>query len=854
MKRTMIATMISMSLCLLNADEVVITGDGFIPDTGENMYDDRPPEYNGTGEILNSITYEPTGTTITPVEASTLETTSENTFGDIQISPDMNWSDPVKLDKFYKDNTKGYLDSANNFVEDFRNAAENKFTDKTGRALSNEDLSDFSETAIVQNFEEESDARSVLAFKEDLFREMRAKLVLSSSIQCYITRRLNNSYYCPLPGYEVSTYGGDSKDSKDEALRMCNEVCKIQTGCLAHKNMDNMTYSNTGTYTLPVRNLELPLNPSQITKELSFDYMPKDVNEIQDGYFNDGNVRSRITVTGIDIYDNPYVLYDKYDYGIKKEGGRISLSINRKLKKIRLHFYSSYIFDPRHFVNVKLYGNNPSVEVGNINIGYLSDSRYFCPVTQFEGDARKCDGRIETLSFGGASYSVCVPREEGLASTRSPIDGGYYREDQCNEACVESEECVPTYRHLIYHRNAISDSSYNIEYGCVVSEDNVGCTDEKCRAFFEQDTQPAKEKVWEHDDEVVETVSSGVDTGTSPRPRVDFEGEISAEDQDRTQLFSEEMKDVSYQNMVREESFNITKEVIGEVIGEKSAVDIRVNNLAKQISMKLLYKPRNTLVDANTTIHLYPVMEVVMIYNPIKPIYANNRLYYPEKDERIKAKDKVFLLKKNNSWYPFKRELFNEYYLPTETEDGEIVYKWFLATGSTKTHLDTYDAEIKDYAVYPPDMIPNDSLSLEPTSDKPWEEITMFYNLESVINQEGVLFTHNDARNGKQYDPAVLHLDTKAYYHGYKMHLITSVENELDYSSISSKIGDSSLVYDSMNPKASRTEIEPDSLYADDRVHLYVLGDKGKRTVFMKMKPRSTEEEHKGIVFMFTHE
>jgi hypothetical protein len=849
---------LSLFICAnVYAAEADMSPENMYPTDASNIFNNTPSSVNDAShKSFDSVTYSPQGTVVNTVTPSELNTSSVDNFGEIKISSDMNWTDPAKLEKFYKDNTQTYLGKSNNLVQDFRKKASNKFKDRTGRELNNLDLKDFSDVAITQNFEEESDARSVLAFKKELYRDMRAKLVINTSISCYISRQLNNSYFCPIPGQGVTTYGGSAKDSKEAAILKCNEGCRVPTQCIEHKNNDNMTYSNTGVYTLPVPDLQLPLNPSQITRELSFNYLPQNINDIQDENFDDEKVRSRVTVSGIDPNNNPVYLYDKYDYTLKKEGGKIRLSINKKLKRIDLHFFNSYIFDSRYFANVSLYGDNPSVEISNISAGYLSDKRYFCPITQFESDARKCDGVIKMISFGGPSYSVCVPEEDTLSPTRSAIDGGYYREDQCAAACWESDECVPTYRHLTYNQNNLPDSMYNLEYGCVDSDDNAGCTKERCKQLFENDTQPVKEKIWEKDDTVVETVTSGVSVAGTTRPRVDFAAELSSADQNRQELFTQEMKDVAYKYMVEEESFNVSKEKIEIIIPQKTAVDVRVNNATAQISMSLLYKPKSDLVDSGKTVYVYPVIEMSMSYRPIKPFSSGSRLYYPDRDHRIKARDKVFLLKNEVSkeWIPFKRIFTYQYYLPIQLENGRVEYKWIDTPSSEKVHIDTYLKDIKAFGAYGNGYMPTNPLSFNPNSDKPWENFLLFKNLGSVASQEGVLFMSNAAATKKVYDPLAVNNTTRAYYDGYKLHIISNIDARFSFTQLSSKINDSTVVYDSKRPNSTKVEIEPDSLYADDRVKLYTLGTKEKRTVFMKVKPKSTEEEHKGIIFMFTHE
>ena len=116
------------------------------------------------------------------------------------------------------------------------------------------------------------------------------------------------------------------------------------------------------------------------------------------------------------------------------------------------------------------------------------------------------------------------------------------------------------------------------------------------------------------------------------------------------------------------------------------------------------------------------------------------------------------------------------------------------------------------------------------------------------------MFSSNSATNGKFYGASPVDENTKAYYNGYQVFAISSVVSPLSYGEVLEKVAASLPAYDSKNTRNAKTEIIPDSLYADERVKLYLLGSKEHKTVFMKMKPKSTEEEHKSVIFMFTHE
>lgn len=853
--------------------------------TAQNMY----PENNVSGLFQNKPSQEDMnkktdtfekveiidGKSKTSIIApSTIKTTETTNFGKESITGDMDWTDPAKATKYFEDNLNSILTKGSNTAEDMRNKAPNKFKDKDGKDIDPLNPAEFTQEKILNNFEDENDAKKALLFKDELYKKMQASAIKKGQIQCYITRNLNNSYFCPIPSYGTATFGGGAKDSKEESKRACEEYCRIPIKCIPRKNNDALKASKGGSYILPLKNLKVPLNPEQITKEFSFQYIPENINAVQDKYFEDGLVRGRITIKGIDLGDNEVLIYDKYTYMIQKEGGKISLKINKNLKEINVFLYNSYIFDPKALDEVSLHGENPQIKVSNLSANFTGNSRYFCPLTQIVTDAKKCDGTLETLSFGGGSHSVCIPNKDTIDSTRSTIDGGFYNEDYCNSTCWDTRECVPTYKHLAGVGPDIPQNVYNIDYGCVDDENNIGCTKERCRELFTQDLEPVKEKVWEKDDTVVETVSSGVETNNAPRPKIDFTGELSTNNSDKENLFIEQMKDRSYQYMVENESFNVTQKKINEVFEEKVAIETQINSKSKQISQDLLYKARSDLYDSGKKVYLYPIIKISTTNRPNVTIRFGGNIYYSDVDTRILTQhSRYFLLdnysKTNNSFtrfFPFMWSANERFYLPIKDKiTGEVNFQW-VNTDQEKISYNTFDTTSKKYVPFALNSLPMNEYTYTPNSDSAWTKFMLFRSLDYLVNTEGVLFVDKNQKDGMIYDQTKERTIYGSNYHSYQVFLVTS-EKRLTYQEIINKLRASEkstyfeedvskrgvLVYDSKMPQISRTEIEPDSLYADDRVSLYVLGKSDKRTMFMKLKPRTLETGHKSIIFMFLY-
>jgi len=103
-----------------------------------------------------------------------------------------------------------------------------------------------------------------------------------------------------------------------------------------------------------------------------------------------------------------------------------------------------------------------------------------------------------------------------------------------------------------------------------------------------------------------------------------------------------------------------------------------------------------------------------------------------------------------------------------------------------------------------------------------------------------VILTNNTSTEGKIYRYADLNPNRKGYYFGHRVYIVSSPV-PLDLAGVASRIDKSVLVYDSRDTSKTNTEIPPDTQYDDDRVKLYSFGTKDKKSVFMKIKPNSTE-------------
>ncbi|HIE59717.1 MAG TPA: hypothetical protein EYP82_07300, partial [Hydrogenothermaceae bacterium] len=312
-----------------------VTSQNMFPETAENSFGTRPPEsINDSTITRTSISRDEGEVNINDVQEVNIDTTSMSGFGRTEVSSDVNWTNALSMEKLFKDRTDEHLGKANNFAEDFRKKSASKFKDKNGDKIDNLNPETFTKDAIIENFEEDSDTRSALAFQKELYKEMRDKLVVDGKIKCYITRKVNNSYYCPLPGMGIAEFGGLAKDNQEEAQKKCNQECRRQVQCMEMQTNDTMGFNADGTHLLPIDWQTYALNPAQVTNVFSFKYKTENLNDVQDKYFEDGLVRGRITIRGKDTFDNEVTIFEGYVYHIQREGGKIVLNVDKKLKEI----------------------------------------------------------------------------------------------------------------------------------------------------------------------------------------------------------------------------------------------------------------------------------------------------------------------------------------------------------------------------------------------------------------------------------------------------------------------------------------------------------------------------------------
>ena len=799
----------------------------------------------------------------------------------------------------------------------------------------------------------------------------------TNTVKCYITRKLNNAYYCPLPNKDSSYYvGGSAKDSKDKALETCNNDCKNKLNILKKetnkpltvKENFNKTIHKGTTFTIKlddemkVKDLNLLLSVKQqdkyeiefssnISKEtlpnkyffnadissndssfgIKFNY--QDTNNYSEIFWKDKtlylykkvngtllklnstqidktfkkniyyNIKLKLTSTFINFYiddvlymnssfisnnaslkvalnqnekvknsyytnslEDTYVSYILYDENNEKiNEGTINiediLSLNQIFpntlpqKYYKLYFYQpykksiTYNQDTKQETITKL--ANDFLTLKWVRVNYVDNSYYYCP-NQFVENKDEClGGTIVNVFINGNIYNVCSTKMPGKAK-----DYAYFTAEYAQSQCYETMQCKPTYRHLLGDNSnkTLPSYAYDVEIGCVDSEDNKLCTKAICQQLLNDKSKfPTAEKVWEKDDYAINTIVNS--TPSVNRPVVDLQAELSGKNRNIT--FQEEMKDIAYKNMIKDGSYTMSKYNIGTNIPYRSYMQT-YRNSDNVLNFVWNIKGNSFDYDNNKKYYFYSVIQINHNYsNQILQFQDKQGNYKSAKDLGVIDMDSVFLIKDGkNSYKPIKRIEDFRRRVPHYSDEGNITgYSW-VTPNDKKEETVMYGGNNNWLSYSSNDKAPYFT-SQKFSSNHITNRIPLindFYS--SVADLEGVLIKSQSTKHYtliKNYNGGIDE-STKSHISSYKIYGFYSAKDNLTYQEVFTNLTDRNLIYDSANPKKYTIVMNDDSLYQNSKVRTFIYGTPNHFSAVGNFTPDSSEEGHKTFIFMFLYD
>ena len=556
----------------------------------------------------------------------------------------------------------------------------------------------------------------------DHLKDMINNRLSSNTIQCYVSRELLPSYYCPIPGKDANTYP-DYRHVKTlddlkktiatntvEAKKTCNNLCFQQDNCVFYKilNKTHVTAKKKSYIIFPLKNdnypvkVYIPLDNRMSVTRLNFtvkaepnthNYKLSEHNNLSFlKYYNALGATIKIKTDIFAYYKNKPAIPIVKNFIIEIKNGLIVnpfVDLNMAMDGLVIYFKKPYFFNSSfkevntEFVNDVFHKYLKDIKVENIYTNYTSNSWWFCPFKQIVKDQTECKTPVLELKNGDSLVRICTDRAHRAGP--DALSGGFYSNESCKASCVENENCQITYKHYKYITNLMGgvDGIYKLKVGCVNNNKNKNCTDAECKALFEDSkTRPNTEIVTQGDDTRVCTVRNKMLTKVL-RPRVDLNNELNATtSQEISNVFISEMKDAAFQNMIQNQNFNVIKNAIGNESPRQQVYKlIKYNNSHKQINIQI--KPESFKYDDKKTYYLYSVLKIESIYRPEygaflmganmapaggtiedeKGAFKNKSYFIDATNHPLVFKDLMYAVKDpslKSGWKTFREQYFNQ--------------------------------------------------------------------------------------------------------------------------------------------------------------------------------------------------
>lgn len=786
--------------------------------------------------------------------------------GNLKYSKDVNISN--------QENMKGYSDALNKKTPSNGNTISNLLMNNIG----NYDTSDVKSMSNknIKKKDSNSTQSQVIDFMKGFNAYVSTKIGNIKTIDCFITRKLVNSYFCPLPSLNNSFFkGGKYRDSKAKAKDACNELCQEKSVCLSKKMPKNKKVS----YAYPKVELKQGVNHevaidtsmkvSFITLKLSSTYKydsnvvvgAKDYNASM--AIKELNSSSHGINFDVSYWDDDEGKFKQYfslvDMQIKDINSEMKLYLsNLKTSKIKVSFFDKYSF----FKDYKIEDNKLKVYLDEIDVEYVDNNWWFCPATQFVNSVAACEGETKIVDIGGVFRKVCVT-EEG--QFREQEYGAYYTQNECASVCYVKAECLPTYRHLTsFNPLTLPEDLKDVEIGCIDTPLNSSCTSSACRELFLKDKMPIVEKTWVSTDKLKLTVTNGVQVNGVARPRIDVEAELSSNGNKLQKKLTGlgEMSEISYMNMVEADTYDVSLNTVGQPIPIKNGYRTISNNGSFSLFWDM--KPNSFDVDNDKSYYIYNVLVVDIMYRPMYGFFVTaNGSQTGQTDPKIMMKDKLYLIKTSYGFKIFKRIQYalGRFYVPNYDENGAIKaktdsdYKWIKLDSQKKDNYETFDEDSKTFIPFSSSDDADYFISQEFNSDLKYETFHIFDSVEQISSVHGVKFfsqkSLSDGRGIQKVFFGPKKILEASEYSGVNVYGLYS-NTKLSYADIMAKITDNVLFYSSFARLPSI--ILDDSDYSIDKVKMYIAGKPDKMSVNIDMVPDSEEEGKKTFIFMLLYD
>jgi len=475
-------------------------------------------------------------------------------------------------------------------------------------------------------------------------------------------------------------------------------------------------------------------------------------------------------------------------------------------------------------------------------VEYLGNKWWFCPEIHFSSNAAKCDGEIEPVTIGSVSYSVCVSNSR---KKREPRYGAFYSESTCSSSCNSKADCVPTYRHLsLLDPYSMSSSYKDVEIGCVDDPTNTSCTDALCLEKFDLDEMPYREVIWTNDDKEISTVSSGVLSSDTPRPRIDVAGGLSANgDQEARALSSiKEMSEISFANMLKEGSYDVSINTIENEIPSKSSIGKVGNSLLWNL------KPNSFAIGDGKEYKFYALFNVSTIFIPDTPFLANLDGVVMQKMDRS-------VVLKTEFGYKI---IYRQKNISSQFVDDNGTSSWTSTPSISSESFETFNGT--DFLTFDENSAAENFSSHPFSLDKAYETFSLYTSLSEIVDTQGVRFIDQiSSGNGTLFTRLYSGVEIPEKASFYNSVTIYGVYSDVDLSykelldMTTKDTTNKNAIYSTLFKMPSGAVL-PDGAYNNSKVNMYIGGEPSKMNVIVNFSPDNKEEGKKTFIYMLLYD
>lgn len=707
------------------------------------------------------------------------------------------------------------------------------------------------------------------------------------TIQCYVTRKLTNSFYCPLPNKNQSYFiGGSYADDSQSDLKQCNSLCTAPSKCL-YKDMDknvttvvasdlNITGGQTINFKtdndMEVKDLTLNFNAKyQYDKNISI--TSKDYNAtIADNDLNASkNHFLNINLSYLDPTTNTYkIAFAHYKINFFHTMATANLYFSGlPSHTFRITFFKPYtqhgklqiVNNKRDYNTTITSSNNLHVTLQNATINYVGNKWWFCPATQFGRTQQTCPGTLKEVAIGSEVYSVCVTQ---AGQQREPKYGAYYTQQSCNSQCYTSAQCVPTYRQISSSNlsNILQNGSYaDVAVGCVNSPSNTSCTQQLCMKLFEADTMPITEKTWTANAGVEYTVRNGAPVPGTTRPRFDIQQAISANgNQAERQIANlKEMVEVAYNNMIKNGNYDVSAYDIGDDIPKKLAYgNESLDGTSDAIFAKV--RPNSFAINNGKKYNIYLLFKINSIFHPIYGVYTgpNNETVTGQIDPKWLIMDQADVLKTPTGYQVFSRTNNKSFYICDEnnTIAGQPIdyntcpHTWINVPNQVQVNNDMY--KTTGPVAYDLNSIAPASYVSSFSNSHIYTPFTAFNSLQSISSTTGVLFDNQQSGGAgiqRIYEGGLTQNGSHFYQlQGYLVYSLTP----LSYQQLLQDMIPSNQFYSTNH--LMPTKIQDDSATPNPNIQMYIGGQPNNISILNQFTPTIPQENKRAFIFMLLYD